>query len=202
MRPLYQESILPNLAYIGGGSEVAYWMQLKTTFYKEKIPFPVLVLRNSTMIITEKQKQKFNGFGFELEDLFLPEDELKKKFVISQTKSSISLENEKNELSRIFQHVSDKTIDFSLQKSINAQLKRQLNLFEKIEEKFIRLEKRKHETTLNQISKLKQQLFSNNSLQERNESFISFYLQHGDNFIKILKNNLNPLDSNFVVLCL
>ena len=32
MRPLYQECVLPNIAYIGGGGELAYWLQLKTTF--------------------------------------------------------------------------------------------------------------------------------------------------------------------------
>ncbi|MDX5436693.1 MAG: bacillithiol biosynthesis cysteine-adding enzyme BshC, partial [Pontibacter sp.] len=34
LRPLYEELILPNLAYIGGGAEVAYWFQLKELFAK------------------------------------------------------------------------------------------------------------------------------------------------------------------------
>ena len=55
MRPLYQEISLPNLAYVGGGAEVAYWMQLKTAFEQEQIPFPILVLRNSMLWLEQKQ---------------------------------------------------------------------------------------------------------------------------------------------------
>ena len=55
MRPLYQESILPNLAYIGGSAEIAYWMQLKDAFDEENIPFPLLFLRNSVLILDQKQ---------------------------------------------------------------------------------------------------------------------------------------------------
>ena len=45
LRPVFQEFILPNIAYVGGESELSYWMQLKTSFDKEKIPFPILVLQ-------------------------------------------------------------------------------------------------------------------------------------------------------------
>ena len=82
------------------------------------------------------------------------------------------------------------------------QLQKQLNILETLELKLIRLEKQKHKDALNQISKLKQQLFPNNSLQERHDNFIPFYLKDGENFIKILKQNLNPLDPNFVALSL
>lgn len=50
MRPMYQEVILPNLAYIGGGAEVAYWMQLKANFDFYQVDFPVLLLRNSALL--------------------------------------------------------------------------------------------------------------------------------------------------------
>ena len=39
LRPLYQEVILPNLCYIGGGGEIAYWLQLKSNFVKFKVRF-------------------------------------------------------------------------------------------------------------------------------------------------------------------
>ena len=32
LRPLYQEVVLPNLCYVGGGGELAYWFQLKYYF--------------------------------------------------------------------------------------------------------------------------------------------------------------------------
>ena len=66
MRPLYQESVLPNLAYIGGGAEVAYWMQLKTAFHQENIPFPILVLRNSLLLINKNQSAIIKELSFKL----------------------------------------------------------------------------------------------------------------------------------------
>ena len=44
MRPLYQEVILPNLCYIGGGGEMIYWLQLKSNFEIQNVTFPILLL--------------------------------------------------------------------------------------------------------------------------------------------------------------
>ena len=90
LRPLYQETILPNITTIGGGTEVAYWMQLKTAFEQEKIPFPLLILRNSALLIDEKKQYTFEKLGFQLEDLFLSEDELNKRYVLTHSNSEIS----------------------------------------------------------------------------------------------------------------
>lgn len=200
LRPLYQEIILPNIAYIGGGAEVAYWMQLKTAFKQENIPFPILVLRNSAMLIDAKQKQKIESLGFEIKDLFSAIDELKKQYVLSNSKNDITLDIEKRELEELYNKILLKMNDKSLQASVNASHQKQLKSFEKLEQKLIRLEKKKYENALNTISKLKQQLFPENSLQERFDNFIPFYLKEGENFIEMLKDNFDPLDTNFVVL--
>ena len=199
MRPLYQESILPNIAYIGGGAEVAYWMQLKTAFKQENIPFPILVLRNSVMLISTKQLQKITDLGFVLEDLFLEEDQLHKQYVQIQT-SSISLDKEIETINRIFDSMSKKTIDKNLQSTIKAEKQKQLKSLQKLEKKLLKSEKRKHEITLQKISKLKKNLFPKNSLQERFDNFIPFYLKDEGNFIEILLAELNPLAANFVIL--
>ena len=57
MRPLFQEVILPNLCYIGGGGELAYWLQLKSNFEAQGVVFPMLLLRNSVVIVTQKQER-------------------------------------------------------------------------------------------------------------------------------------------------
>ena len=199
MRPLYQESILPNIAYIGGGAEVAYWMQLKTAFKQESIPFPILVLRNSVMLVSTKQLQKVTDLGFVLEDLFLEEAQLHKKYVQIQT-SAISLEKEIQVINIIFDSISERTVDKNLQSTIKAEKQKQLRSLQKLEKKLLRSEKRKHEVAVQKISKLKKNLFPKNSLQERFDNFIPFYLKDGENFIKILLAELNPLAANFVIL--
>ena len=88
----------------------------------------------------------------------------------------------------------------NLDESINANLKKSLKLLSSLELKLIRNKKKNDEEAINQINKLKNDLFPNNNLQVRKNNFMLLYMQYGDNFFKILKNNLDPLDSNFVVL--
>ena len=53
LRPLFQEYILPNLAYIGGGGEIAYWLERKAQFDYFNVPFPMLIRRNSALILED-----------------------------------------------------------------------------------------------------------------------------------------------------
>ena len=198
MRPLYQEMVLPNLAYVGGGAEVAYWMQLKTAFEQEQIPFPILVLRNSILWVEQKQVNKWQNLGFDLADLFLDEHQLHQQYVSRQT--NFNLTQELKDLKNIFEQILSKTTDKGLQKSVLAEQKKQQNSFEKLERKLLKSEKKRHKDSLNQITQLKAKLFPNNSLQERYDNFIPFYLKHGDNFIEILQKELSPLDAKFVIL--
>ena len=198
MRPLYQEMVLPNLAYVGGGAEVAYWMQLKTAFEQEKIPFPILVLRNSILWVEKNQVNKWQNLGFDLADLFLDEHQLHQQYVTRQT--NLNLTQELKDLKNVFEQILSKTNDKGLQTSILAEQQKQLNSFKKLEKKLLKSEKKQYKDSLNQITKLKAKLFPNNSLQERYNNFIPFYLKHGDNFIEILLKELNPLDAKFVIL--
>src|SRR5699024_3444682 len=80
MRPLYQEVVLPNLAYIGGSGELAYWLELKQYFKSEEVVFPVLMLRNSALLITPLQDRKREKLGRSQLDLFLnPTDLINKQ---------------------------------------------------------------------------------------------------------------------------
>ncbi len=201
LRPLYQEVILPNIAYVGGGAEISYWMQLKSAFVQENIPFPILILRNSVLLINEQQEFRIDKLGFALEDIFLSIDKLNKKYIFNNNLiSNISLEHEKNNLNLLYQSILSKVSDVSFQNSIKAQLNKQLAFFVAIEEKTIRLEKKKNEAAIRQIQKIKNTLFPNNLLQERYDNFIPYYLNYGENLFKILKNNFDPLHPNFVIL--
>lgn len=200
LRPMYQEAILPNIAYVGGQAEIAYWMQLKTAFSQEMIPFPILVLRNSALLIDDSQQRVLKKLGFSLRDIFLSENSLKKQYILKNINPSISLEIDKKELVSLYNNIRSKTSDVGLQSSIMSQLRKQVKFFENMQDKMIKSEKKRNAASINQISKIKRQLFPNNSLQERYNNFIPYYLQSGDNFIETLKDNFDPLNPNFVVL--
>ena len=140
MRPLYQELILPNLCYIGGGAEISYWMQLKTVFKKLNIVFPILNLRNSVLWIEEKDYEKWKDLGFKVEDLFLSTEYLKKKYV--QRCSDVSLLKEKKSLNKIFNSIFERINDKALIPSIESKLKTNIKSIENLEKKLIRFKKR------------------------------------------------------------
>ncbi|WP_379088751.1 bacillithiol biosynthesis cysteine-adding enzyme BshC [Pedobacter sp. UC225_65] len=94
MRPLYQEVILPNIAYIGGGAEVSYWMQLKANFDHYQTDFPVLLLRNSALLIDKRSAENLNRLGFKLEDVFLPTEDLKNIWIKNNSDANLSLADE------------------------------------------------------------------------------------------------------------
>ena len=58
LRPLYQEIILPNICYVGGPSEISYWLLLKDFFESQNVNYPILLNRNSALIIDFKLSKK------------------------------------------------------------------------------------------------------------------------------------------------
>src|SRR5476649_2133650 len=81
MRPLYQECILPNIAYIGGGAEVVYWLELKSTFEYYKVDFPILILRNSGLIIPKQSASKIARMELAPCELFKSTDAIKTAWI-------------------------------------------------------------------------------------------------------------------------
>lgn len=202
MRPLYQECVLPNLAYIGGGGELAYWLERKEQFEHFGINFPMLIRRNSVLWIDKSSAKKMEKLSFTVKDLLKDVDELIKAYVKENTEKELSLVEEKEQLTKIYDEVKQKAfaIDQTLVKTVLAEAAKQINSLETLEAKLMRAEKQRHEIALNQIRSLKDKLFPGNGLQERTDNFIPFYLKHGKEFFYILKEHLNPLEKGFIVI--
>lgn len=202
LRPLYQQMILPNIAYVGGPAEISYWLEFKKMFEHHKISFPVLIPRNSVLWIDEKSNEQMKKFEFDENKIFETVDSLSKKFVKSNSTTATSLSEEEIALKKTFEKIKSKAgkIDSTLKQSVEAELQRILNALKSIESKILRAEKQKHEASLNQIKKLKEKLFPNEQLQERYDNFIPYYLKHGNKFISILKKNLEAIPEEFIVL--
>lgn len=88
LRPLYQETILPNLAYVAGPAEAIYWLQLRLVFEEMGIDPPGLILRYSAIIADKKTKNNLEETGIEIQDLFLEEQLLKIKLINYLEKSN------------------------------------------------------------------------------------------------------------------
>ena len=204
LRPLYQEIILPNLCYIGGGGELAYWFELKAYFEKVNVVFPILLLRNSALIMTKKQEQKLAKLSITKEELFLKQHELIQKKVTELSNLNLDFSQQKEFLKKQFSHLKEiaAQTDKSFIGAVNAQEKKQLNGLENLEKRLLKAEKRKHQELVKRINIIQEQLFPKQSLQERYINFSEMYLEFGEELIPSLKNSLQPLDLEFSVISL
>jgi len=202
MRPLYQEVVLPNLCYIGGGGELAYWLQLKTYFDAMNVVFPILLLRNSVLIKTKKQLEKQEKLGLNNADLFLNQDALIQKKTQALSAIDIDFSKQKAHLKQQFKglyNIAEQT-DKSFVGAVAAQERKQIKGLEHLEKRLLKAEKRKLSEQLEKVSVLQNALFPNQSLQERYTNFSELYLEFGDQLISTLIENLKPLEGNFSVL--
>ncbi len=202
MRPIYQEMILPNLAYVGGGGELAYWMERTSQFAHFGVNFPMLIRRDSVLWIDQATSKRRDKLGLSIQDLFTDTEQLINEYVKKNAEVEIELTQEKNQVEQIFQQVADKakTIDPSLYKKVLAEGAKAVNSIGQLEGRLRKAEKQNNETAVNQIRKLKDKLFPANGLQERKDNYLEFYVKYGDTFIDTLMNELNPLEKSFVVI--
>lgn len=201
VRPLYQELILPNLAYVGGPAEMIYWLQLMKIFTLFDVPFPVLLPRNFALIVTPPQIRKLKKVNLDWNDFFADKELIYTKWVKKFANNDLALTDDEKKIEALFAEIIDKAsrIDPTLEPSAKAVRQKTLKGIAKIAEKMVRAEKRKHQEKRAQIEALKSELFPNNSLQERVDNFLNFY-QQDNAFIQKLLDNFDPFDFRFTIL--
>ncbi len=204
MRPLYQEVILPNVCYIGGGGELAYWFQLKSFFNEVKVPFPILLLRNSALIQTESQAKKLKNLNISKEDIFLKRDAFINKKVREISNIEIDFSEQKEHLQKQFKdlYILAEQTDKSFLDAVKAQEVKQLKGLEKLEKRLLKAQKKALSDQVSRMTEFQNQLFPNQSLQERNTNFSEFYLEYGLELIPSLIKKLKPLKGEFTIITL
>ncbi|MCO6500829.1 MAG: bacillithiol biosynthesis cysteine-adding enzyme BshC [Vicingus serpentipes] len=202
LRPMYQEKILPNLAYIGGGGELAYWFQLKDMFDANHISFPILVLRNSVLIVDKGSSKKLQKLEIPVTDLFKETDVLIKEYLKKGADVILDLKKEEQLVVDVFEGIVKKAgaIDQSLQPFVKAELQKSIKSLKNIEGRLIKGEKKKEEVAVNQIQNIKEKLFPKNFLQERHDNIFSLLLFYGESIIEELMEQLHPIEQQFNLL--
>lgn len=201
LRPLYQEMLLPNLAYVGGGAEVAYWFQLKEVFATYGVPFPIVLLRNSALYIGKANAGKLKKLGLTAADTFRPLAELKKQVGATMGQEEISLKEQHQLLAAAFQQVQElaQRLDPTLVKTVAAEAQKAAAGLAGLEKRLSKAAETKHETAYSQLAVLKDKLYPEGGLQERSDNVLSILINN-PNFIRQLLEAFDPLALEFTVL--
>ncbi len=203
-RPLYEEVILPNLCYIGGGGELAYWFELKKYFDEVQVPFPILLLRNSALILTAKQDKKREKLKISRSELFLKQHELINRKVRKISNIDIDFSPQKQHLVEQFQGMYElaEQTDVTFLKAVKAQEVKQLKGLDHLEMRLLKAQKRKLKDEVTRIAQLQNELFPFKGLQERHTNFSEMYLEYGEGLIPALVDHLDPLHLEFKIITL
>jgi uncharacterized protein YllA (UPF0747 family) len=201
LRPLYQELLLPNLCYVGGGAEVAYWLQLQGVFQHYGVPMPLILPRNSAMYVGRTHTSKARKLGLTVDDLFRPLPELKKQVAATLGQEEVSLDAQRECLTSTFAEVLAlaQRLDPTLVKTVAAEQQKVTGIMAGLEKRLSKAAEAKHETAYNQLTTLKEKLFPEGGLQERHDNVLSI-LTNNPAFVEQLLAAFDPLALEFTVI--
>ena len=201
LRPLYQETILPNLCYVGGAGELAYWLQLKPIFDAVDVPYPLLQLRVSAQLMSGKDAAKMTKLGFDFPKFSDKKERVLKEYLLEIRKrqdASAALQEHIEALEKIMLEQAQ-SVDQTLLAAAKAERVRMQKLLENFLKKLERNEKRLHQEALDRLRILHEKNFPNDGLQERHENFIAFYLETQGQIIPEIIEQINAFNSDFLM---
>ena len=202
LRGVFQEVILPNIAFVGGGGELAYWLELKGVFEALHVPYPMLVLRNSFLLLEKRDQELMQKLQLDNRQLFLSELEQQNLLTRRSTEHRLELDDEEAQVNELYSQMQylAAAVDPTLQPHVAALHTRVLQDIHSVEKKMLRAEKRKNTDQHRQLSKLRSHINPNNSLQERVNNFMPLYARYGASLIDIIYQHSKGLDSSFGII--
>lgn len=201
LRPVFQEMILPNLAYLGGPAEVVYWLQLKRVFDRFQIPFPVLMPRNFALLLDQKVLKKMEQLKWSVEDLFAKYEPWKKEFIRMQSDLDFGLTAERNIITDLFERKAKEaaSLDATLLQAFEAGKVRSLKILDQMGTKLRKAEERKLEVELSRAKNVLDYCAPGGSPQERVVNMMQFYLGYPD-LLGAFLDSFDPFDYHMMVL--
>lgn len=175
LRPLYQEMILPNLAYVGGWAEVAYWLQLKGVFDHYEVNFPLLLPRMMATVFLPEELEAWEKMGFEAADIRNPLHELYRQYM-PQVWDDQPLQALGSKILADFGELETYIAQFSdtLPRSVIGQQVQTQKFLDNLEKKLQRVLRQDHAQPFNEIETLKAAINPDGKVQERVLSLAAF----------------------------
>lgn len=202
MRPVFQETVLPNLAYIGGNAEIMYWLELKNYFKTINLSFPLLIPRNSVLLLPSKTFMKIEKLGLKISHFFENFDEVIRRKFLQNPEILAELSETKNSLEVQFQKLkkaAEKT-DVTFYNLVDAEETRQLKAFARMKKRLLRAEKIKNGELMTRVENLFLEVHPGKIWQERVFNFSVFYSEFGKDFITKVYDEMAVEKSELIIL--
>ncbi|MDP2036331.1 MAG: bacillithiol biosynthesis BshC, partial [Ignavibacteria bacterium] len=194
LRPICQDYLFSTGFYIGGPGEISYFAQVNPLYEIFNIEEPFIYPRSSATIVEQGVNQVLHKHSFSYTDIFSEEEELIRRIVSAS--SELNLEalfaKSNEEVEKIFAEISQKLtlVDKTLADLSEKSKQKIEQTLDYLKNKSSDAEKRKYDTSIRQITKVRNILFPNGSLQEREINFIYFVNKYGMDFMKWMYKEL------------
>ena len=187
LRPLYQDALLPTVAYIGGPGEIAYFAQMKGVYDKFRMPMPVVYPRKTVTIIEKRIDHVLKKFDLRIPDIWTKGEqlipEMAKAALPEPVEAALRLA-----LSHLDQDVESLTreiisLEPALKNSVGlaqGKIRRQWDFLEK---KILQAAEKRNEITVQQLRRAVDNLYPNRNLQERLFNIVFYLIKYGPAFM-------------------
>ncbi|WP_419488543.1 bacillithiol biosynthesis cysteine-adding enzyme BshC [Chryseobacterium bernardetii] len=204
MRPVYQEKVLPNLAYIGGNAEIMYWLELKDYFSKLNIPFPILIPRNSMLFLKEKTLGKIEKLDLKIEDFFQNFTGITNRKILTDNPILKLLDTKEEILVNNFAELkaSAETTEKSFGNMVKAEEVRQLKSFKRMKKRLLHAEKIKQNELLERLENLFLDVHPSKTWQERVFNFSVFFSDEGYPWLENCLEEMVVQDSKLIIVAI
>ncbi|QCX52958.1 bacillithiol biosynthesis cysteine-adding enzyme BshC [Elizabethkingia sp. JS20170427COW] len=201
LRPAFQETVLPNIIYIGGNAEIMYWLELKPFFDAMGIAYPILIPRNSFAFISEKNVKKANKLQLSAKDFFGNYQNVVHEKLLQNTPLEAMIVEEEIKISETFKKLKENAslTDITFKQLVDAEETRQLKSFTRMKKRLLRAEKIKQSELYQRYNQLYEEVNPGGVWQERKINFSSFYANLGRKWIDICYQN-TPVDQSGLVI--
>ncbi|MCL8536487.1 bacillithiol biosynthesis cysteine-adding enzyme BshC [Chryseobacterium gallinarum] len=204
MRPVYQEKVLPNLAYIGGNAEIMYWLELKDYFSATGIPFPILIPRNSMLFLKEKTVKKIEKLHLKTEDFFQNFTTITNQVIMKDNTILQLLEDKEELLVRNFSELKEaaETTEKSFGNMVKAEEVRQLKSFKRMKKRLLHAEKIKQNELLERLENLFLDVHPSKIWQERVFNFSVFFSDEGYSWLENCLEEMVVQESKLIIVAI
>jgi uncharacterized protein YllA (UPF0747 family) len=197
LRPVYQNTLFPPAAFIGGGAELAYRAQTAAVFDCHGQRLAPAFFRASATLLPAKSAAMLDELGLGLEDCYCLPQDLAARAVAQSRPQEIDAA-----LSRYREQLygADRELEAAAVRldpalgetfgTLRANLDRHA---EKLEKKITSALKQRHDALIRRTAVVHTQMYPDLSPQERVLGLHSFLPRHGGRLLQLLLEKLEPL---------
>jgi bacillithiol biosynthesis cysteine-adding enzyme BshC len=204
LRPVYQDMLLPTVAYVGGPGEIAYFAQMKGIYEGFGLPMPVIYPRKTITLLEKKVEHVLKNFDLQIRDFQGSVEGLITRICREQFPEALDrvMKAAESHLEQDFKAIREEmaALEPTLEKSVDTTLGRIDRQIKSLEKKALQASKKQNSIAAGQINKAKCCLFPFDRPQERIFNITPFLIKHGYAFVDKLYQTVDMDDFDHQII--